>query len=155
MCGIVGYVGPQNPLDVVLEGLRRLEYRGYDSAGGAVRAGAGELATAKKAGKLANLEKLLGEQPLPSATLGIGHTRWATHGGPTDRNAHPHLSADGAVAVVHNGIIENFAALRAECEAAGVEFASETDTEVTAHLLAAAYAAAPEGPGRLAEAMRM
>src|SRR3954471_20766384 len=154
MCGIVGYVGPQDALDVVLEGLRRLEYRGYDSAGVAVRTGAAELATAKKAGKLANLEKMLVEHPLPPATLGIGHTRWATHGGPTDRNAHPHLSADGSVAVIHNGIIENFATLRAECETEGIEFSSETDTEVAAHLLAAAYAATPEGPGRLAEAMR-
>jgi glucosamine--fructose-6-phosphate aminotransferase (isomerizing) len=153
MCGIVGYVGPQNALDVVLEGLRRLEYRGYDSAGVAVLAD-GVMATAKKAGKLANLEKVLVDQPLPATTIGIGHTRWATHGGPTDRNAHPHLSADGKVAVIHNGIIENFAALRAECEAAGVEFSSETDTEVTAHLLAMAYAETPEGPGRLAEAMR-
>jgi glucosamine--fructose-6-phosphate aminotransferase (isomerizing) len=157
MCGIVGYVGPQDALDVVLEGLRRLEYRGYDSSGVALRVGdaaAGSLATAKKAGKLANLEKLLADQPLPEATVGIGHTRWATHGGPTDRNAHPHLSADGTVAVIHNGIIENFAALRAECEAAGVEFTSETDTEVVAHLLAAAYREVPEGEGRLAAALR-
>jgi glucosamine--fructose-6-phosphate aminotransferase (isomerizing) len=154
MCGIVGYVGPKDARDVVLEGLRRLEYRGYDSAGIAVVAD-GQLSSAKKAGKLANLEKLLADQPLPAATVGIGHTRWATHGGPTDRNAHPHLSADGTVAVIHNGIIENFAALRAECESAGVEFTSETDTEVAAHLLAAAYAAAPEGQGRLAEAMRV
>ena len=153
MCGIVGYVGPQDARDVVLEGLRRLEYRGYDSAGIAVVAG-GELTSAKKAGKLANLEKVLAEHPLPPATVAIGHTRWATHGGPTDRNAHPHLSADGSVAVIHNGIIENFAALRAECERNGVEFASDTDTEVAAHLLAAEYAATPEGPGRLAEALR-
>src|SRR3954451_10682633 len=153
MCGIVGYVGPQDARDVVLEGLRRLEYRGYDSAGIAVVAD-GTLSAAKKSGKLANLEKVLAERPLPAATVGIGHTRWATHGGPTDRNAHPHLSADGTVAVIHNGIIENFAALRAECESAGVEFRSETDTEVAAHLLSAAYEAAPEGEGRLAEAMR-
>ncbi|SNR98883.1 glutamine--fructose-6-phosphate transaminase [Geodermatophilus pulveris] len=153
MCGIVGYVGPQNALDVVLEGLRRLEYRGYDSAGVAVLAGGGQ-ATAKKAGKLANLEKDLADSPLPESTIGIGHTRWATHGGPTDRNAHPHVSADGRVAVIHNGIIENFAALRAECEAAGVEFTSETDTEVAAHLLARVYDETPPGPGRLAEAMR-
>ena len=153
MCGIVGYVGPQDARDVVVEGLRRLEYRGYDSAGIAVVAD-GQLSSAKKAGKLANLEKVLAEHPLPAATIGIGHTRWATHGGPTDRNAHPHLSADGTVAVIHNGIIENFAALRAECEAQGVEFTSETDTEVAAHLLAAAYADAPESEGRLAEAMR-
>jgi glucosamine--fructose-6-phosphate aminotransferase (isomerizing) len=154
MCGIVGYVGPQDARDVVLEALRRLEYRGYDSAGVAVLAD-GELATAKKAGKLANLEKELADRPLPPAGTGIGHTRWATHGGPTDRNAHPHVSADGSVAVIHNGIIENFASLRRELEAAGVEFASETDTEVAAHLIAAAYRAAPEGPGRLAEAMRV
>jgi glucosamine--fructose-6-phosphate aminotransferase (isomerizing) len=158
VCGIVGYVGPQDALGVVLDGLRRLEYRGYDSAGVAVLVqddgGQPRLQVAKKAGKLANLEKVLAEEPLPPATLGLGHTRWATHGGPTDRNAHPHLSAAGEVAVVHNGIIENFAALRAECEAAGVEFASETDTEVVAHLLAAAYRELPEGPGRLAEAMR-
>jgi glucosamine--fructose-6-phosphate aminotransferase (isomerizing) len=153
MCGIVGYVGPQNALDVVLEGLRRLEYRGYDSAGVAVLAD-GELSFAKKAGKVANLEKELAERALPPATIGIGHTRWATHGGPTDRNAHPHLSADGTVAVIHNGIIENFAALRTEVEATGVEFASETDTEVVAHLLAAVYPTLPEGEGRLAEAMR-
>ena len=153
MCGIVGYVGPRNSLDVVLEGLRRLEYRGYDSAGVAVLAD-GRQATAKKAGKLANLEKVLADSPLPESTIGIGHTRWATHGGPTDRNAHPHLSADGKVAVIHNGIIENFAVLRAECEAAGLEFTSETDTEVAAHLLARVYAGTPEGPGRLAEAMR-
>ncbi|RBY91644.1 glutamine--fructose-6-phosphate transaminase (isomerizing) [Blastococcus sp. TBT05-19] len=153
MCGIVGYVGPQGALDVVLEGLRRLEYRGYDSAGVALLSD-GELSTAKKAGKLANLEKELAEQPLPAATIGIGHTRWATHGGPTDRNAHPHVSADRSVAVIHNGIIENFAALRAECETAGVEFTSETDTEVVAHLLAAVYRDTPEGEGRFAEAMR-
>jgi glutamine---fructose-6-phosphate transaminase (isomerizing) len=153
MCGIVGYVGPQDSLDVVLEGLRRLEYRGYDSAGVAVLAD-GRLTTAKKAGKLANLEKALADVALPASTIGIGHTRWATHGGPTDRNAHPHVSADGRVAVIHNGIIENFAALRAECEAAGVEFRSETDTEVVAHLLAAAYTGTPAGPDRLAEAMR-
>jgi glucosamine--fructose-6-phosphate aminotransferase (isomerizing) len=154
MCGIVGYVGPKDARDVVLEGLRRLEYRGYDSAGIAVVAD-GELSAAKKAGKLANLEKQLADTPLPAATIGIGHTRWATHGGPTDRNAHPHLSTDGSVAVIHNGIIENFAVLRSECERNGVEFISETDTEVAAHLLTAAYAEAPEGTGRLAEAMRV
>src|SRR4051812_26990844 len=124
MCGIVGYVGPKDAREVVIEGLRRLEYRGYDSAGVAGAAGA-RLSTAKKAGKLANLEKVLAEHPLPQATIGIGHTRWATHGGPTDRNAHPHLSADGSVAVIHNGIIENFAELRAEIEATGIEFDSE------------------------------
>jgi len=150
MCGIVGYVGGKPALDVVLEGLRRLEYRGYDSAGVAVLAG-GVLNGRKKAGKLANLEKELGERPLPAATVGLGHTRWATHGGPTDANAHPHFDTAGKVAVVHNGIIENFAALRAELTSSGVELRSETDTEVVAHLLGAEMAA---GAGSLAEAMR-
>jgi glutamine---fructose-6-phosphate transaminase (isomerizing) len=135
MCGIVGYVGEKQALEVVVDGLRRLEYRGYDSAGVAVVAD-GLLDTRKKAGKLANLETLLGSDPLAQSTIGIGHTRWATHGGPTDTNAHPHVSEDGKVAVIHNGIIENFAELRAELTAAGVTLRSETDTEVVAHLLA-------------------
>ena len=134
MCGIVGYVGKQSAQDVVIEGLRRLEYRGYDSAGVALVAD-GEIASAKKAGKLANLEAELAANPLSESDTGIGHTRWATHGGPTDANAHPHLSASGRVALVHNGIIENFAALKAELETAGVELKSETDTEVVAQLL--------------------
>ncbi len=121
-------------------GLKRLEYRGYDSAGVAlVVPGAGELATAKKAGKLGNLAGALTEHPLPEATAAIGHTRWATHGAPNDVNAHPHVSADGKLAVIHNGIVENFVELRAEVEAAGVTMRSETDTEVVAHLLSAAY----------------
>src|SRR5690348_7049672 len=158
MCGIVGYVGPQDALDVVLEGLRRLEYRGYDSAGVAVVSD-GQLARAKKAGKLANLEKELADRPLPPSTIGIGHTRWATHGGPTDRNAHPHVSADGTVAVIHNGIVENFARLREELEACGTEFLSETDTECVAHLLrreldAPEVQALTGGGAALAEAMR-
>jgi glucosamine--fructose-6-phosphate aminotransferase (isomerizing) len=134
MCGIVGYVGEQSALDVVIEGLRRLEYRGYDSAGVALIA-AGKLETEKRAGKLANLEAALAEHPMPAATTGIGHTRWATHGAPTDRNAHPHVDCTGSVAVIHNGIIENFATLRTELEERGHELASETDTEVVAHLL--------------------
>ena len=150
MCGIVGYVGEKQALEVVVEGLRRLEYRGYDSAGVAVITG-DRLETRKKAGKLANLESLLGEDPLEAATLGIGHTRWATHGGPTDSNAHPHVSEDGRVAVIHNGIIENFAELRDELTEAGVTLSSETDTEVVAHLLAAEL---PLAGGDLAEAMR-
>ncbi|MFM7598019.1 MAG: glutamine--fructose-6-phosphate transaminase (isomerizing), partial [Actinomycetota bacterium] len=150
MCGIVGYVGEKQALEVVVEGLRRLEYRGYDSAGVAVITG-DRLETRKKAGKLANLESLLGEDPLEAATLGIGHTRWATHGGPTDSNAHPHVSEDGRVAVIHNGIIENFAELRDELTQAGVALSSETDTEVVAHLLAAEL---PLAGGDLAEAMR-
>ncbi|MFJ8044400.1 glutamine--fructose-6-phosphate aminotransferase, partial [Kitasatospora sp. NPDC096147] len=113
MCGIVGYTGGRAALDVVLDGLERLEYRGYDSAGVTVRTAAG-LATGKRAGKLVNLRKALADEPLPEAPVGIGHTRWATHGGPSDANAHPHLDDGGRVAVVHNGIIENFAVLRAE-----------------------------------------
>ncbi|MFJ2648736.1 glutamine--fructose-6-phosphate transaminase (isomerizing) [Streptomyces sp. NPDC087420] len=149
MCGIVGYVGGQSALDVVIAGLKRLEYRGYDSAGVAVLADGG-LATSKKAGKLVNLEKSLAEQPLPSGATGIGHTRWATHGGPTDLNAHPHLDNAGRVAVVHNGIIENFAALRAELTDRGHGLESETDTEVVAHLLAEAFSAC----GDLADSLR-
>ncbi|MEU7399905.1 MULTISPECIES: glutamine--fructose-6-phosphate transaminase (isomerizing) [Streptomyces] len=149
MCGIVGYVGPQSALDVVMAGLKRLEYRGYDSAGVAVLADGG-LATAKRAGKLVNLDKELSEHPLPSAATGIGHTRWATHGGPTDANAHPHLDNAGRVAVVHNGIIENFARLRAELAERGHGLVSETDTEVVAHLLAEEYSAHAD----LAESMR-
>ncbi|MET7674193.1 glutamine--fructose-6-phosphate transaminase (isomerizing) [Streptomyces seoulensis] len=150
MCGIVGYVGARSALDVVMAGLKRLEYRGYDSAGVAVLADGG-LATAKRAGKLVNLEKELAEHPLPAGTTGIGHTRWATHGGPTDANAHPHLDNAGRVAVVHNGIIENFAALRAELAERGHDLASETDTEVVAHLLAEEFSASAD----LAEAMRL
>ena len=134
MCGIVGYVGTQQAQDVVIEGLRRLEYRGYDSAGVALVTD-GTIAHDKRAGKLANLEKALGETALPGATTGIGHTRWATHGAPNDPNAHPHLGRTGRVALVHNGIIENFAQLRTELEAAGHDLLSETDTEVAAHLL--------------------
>jgi glucosamine--fructose-6-phosphate aminotransferase (isomerizing) len=137
MCGIVGYVGHRSALDVVMGGLRRLEYRGYDSGGVAlVDTDSGTVAWAKKAGKLVNLDGVLAEQEMPASTTGIGHTRWATHGAPNDRNAHPHLSADGRVAVVHNGIIENFAELRAELEASGHEMRSDTDTEVVVHLVA-------------------
>jgi glutamine---fructose-6-phosphate transaminase (isomerizing) len=134
MCGIVGYVGDRSAQDVVIDGLRRLEYRGYDSAGIALIAD-GKLAVDKRAGKLANLEKAIAGTPLPASTTGIGHTRWATHGGPTDGNAHPHVGRTGRVAVVHNGIIENFAELRASLETDGHEFTSQTDTEVAAHLL--------------------
>ncbi len=150
MCGIVGYVGEKQALEVVVAGLRRLEYRGYDSAGVAVISD-GRLEVRKKAGKLVNLENLLGEDPLPRSTTGIGHTRWATHGGPTDRNAHPHVSEDQQVAVIHNGIIENFAELRDELQAAGVHLSSETDTEVVAHLLSLAL---PAVGFNLVEAMR-
>ncbi|MGW6720421.1 glutamine--fructose-6-phosphate transaminase (isomerizing) [Streptomyces sp. NPDC054995] len=149
MCGIVGYVGMQSAQDVVVAGLKRLEYRGYDSAGIAVLADGG-LAAAKKAGKLVNLEKELGARPMPAGRTGIGHTRWATHGAPTDVNAHPHLDNAGRVAVVHNGIIENFAALRRELTGRGHALESETDTEVVGHLLAEAFSAG----GDLADAMR-
>jgi glucosamine--fructose-6-phosphate aminotransferase (isomerizing) len=161
MCGIVGYVGSQSALDVVVEGLARLEYRGYDSAGTAVSSD-GKLSVTKRAGKLVNLRDALagtlppggaqddgygGDDPSHS---GIGHTRWATHGPPNDRNAHPHVDCTGAVAVVHNGIIENFAALRLELERRGHELSSDTDTETVAHLLEEEVA---KGAG-LTEAMR-
>src|SRR5690606_17476725 len=150
MCGIVGYAGKQSALDVVLGGLRRLEYRGYDSAGVAVLAD-GKLLSDKRAGKLSALTDVLDRTPLPVGRVGIGHTRWATHGGPTDDNAHPHLDCTGAVAVIHNGIIENFAQLRAELAERGHRFGSETDTEAVAHLLEEEAAR----PGvDLAEAMR-
>ena len=134
MCGIVGYVGARPAQDIVIDGLRRLEYRGYDSAGIALLEG-GAVRVEKRAGKLANLDKALSVNPLPPATTGIGHTRWATHGPPTDRNAHPHVDCHGRVAVIHNGIIENFASLRAGLEQRGHELASDTDTEAVAHLL--------------------
>ena len=141
MCGIVGYVGPRESQDILLSGLARLEYRGYDSAGIAVIDGAGDLHAAKKAGKLARLREQLEVAPIPAGTTGIGHTRWATHGGPTDLNAHPHLADDDRLAVIHNGIIENFAELRSELLAQGYAFRSETDTEVAAVLLGREYRA--------------
>jgi len=133
MCGIVGYTGPRSATTPLIEGLRRLEYRGYDSAGIALGT-SGNLFVEKRAGKLANLEGALPSE-LPTATSGIGHTRWATHGGPTDRNAHPHLDNEGKLAVIHNGIIENYAELKAELQGSGHTFHSDTDTESVAHLL--------------------
>ena len=142
MCGIVGYVGPVSDgtaLDVVMEGLARLEYRGYDSAGVAVIDG-DHVAVRKRSGKLVNLQDAIAATPLPMTATAIGHTRWATHGGPTDGNAHPHLGgAAGRLALIHNGIIENFHALKTGLLAEGAAFASETDTEVAAHLLSRAY----------------
>jgi len=136
MCGIVGYVGPKSTVDVLISGLRRLEYRGYDSAGVSIVAG-GHLETRKKAGKLGNLEAEIESHPLPVAHIGIGHTRWATHGAPTDQNAHPHLGGPTSkLSLIHNGIIENFAELKAEAISHGAQFASETDSEVAAHLIA-------------------
>ena len=146
MCGIVGYVGPRSAQDVLVHGLRRLEYRGYDSAGLAV-AHNGSVAVSKAEGKLDRLLARLEQSPLPGRS-GIGHTRWATHGAPSDRNAHPHSDAAGDFVVVHNGIVENFRPLRSELESKGVEFRSETDTEVLAHLLALEY------DGDLKEAVR-
>ncbi|NMD46233.1 MAG: glutamine--fructose-6-phosphate aminotransferase, partial [Propionibacterium sp.] len=149
MCGIIGYVGPRDASKVVVEGLRRMEYRGYDSAGVAVIAD-GAIDFRKKAGKISNLDAEIAGDPLADTGIGIGHTRWATHGGPTDYNAHPHVSANGRVALIHNGIIENFAPLRSELEAQGVVFRSETDTEVAAQLLGKAV----EDGTDLADAMR-
>lgn len=141
MCGIVGYVGQRPAREVVVEALRRMEYRGYDSAGIAVVDGVGQLTIRRRAGRLANLEADLADTDpaLLVGGTGLGHTRWATHGRPTDQNAHPHRDAASQFAVVHNGIIENFTALRDELEREGVEFTSETDTEATVHLLARAY----------------
>lgn len=151
MCGIVGYTGQDSALSPVLEGLRRLEYRGYDSAGIAIPLATGApLWVEKRAGKLGNLEEILGPD-VPKTHSGIGHTRWATHGGPTDVNAHPHLDGEGKLALIHNGIIENYVELRAELEARGHVFKSETDTESVVFLLSDARKA---HGGDLAAAMR-
>ena len=150
MCGIVGYTGKNSALKPVVDGLRRLEYRGYDSAGIALPTEIGKpLFIEKRAGKLKNLEEALAKTP--NSTSGIGHTRWATHGGPTDTNAHPHLDNDGKLALIHNGIIENYVQLRAELEKRGHKFKSETDTESVVHLLSDAR---KENKGDLAAAMR-
>ena len=147
MCGIVGYVGHEPAKDVLIEGLRRLEYRGYDSAGIAIPNHAGSIDVVRRSGKVESLAQAVVEHELPG-TCGIGHTRWATHGEPSEGNAHPHRDCTGKIAVVHNGIIENFVQLRDELQAEGHVFASETDTEVVAHLLEKFYA------GDLVEAMR-
>lgn len=159
MCGIVGFVGTPSAsgreyyaLEVVLEGMRRLEYRGYDSAGVAVLAN-GEINFRKKAGKVSALEQELEKSPMPDSVLGIGHTRWATHGGPTDANAHPHVVDNGRLAVVHNGIIENFAELKSELVAQGHNFVSDTDTEVAAVLLGSILAG--DAQGNLTRAMQL
>jgi len=138
MCGIVGYVGHRIATPMLIDGLKRLEYRGYDSAGVAIMNGTG-VVTRKAAGKIARLEAAIAADP-PQGTLGIAHTRWATHGPPTERNAHPHMSQDGTIAVVHNGIVENATALKAGLESRGYVFNSDTDTEVLAHLVQEAYA---------------
>jgi glucosamine--fructose-6-phosphate aminotransferase (isomerizing) len=150
MCGIVGYTGNNSAVTPVIEGLRRLEYRGYDSAGIAIPTQIGKpLFIKKRSGKLKNLEEALGKTPTTSS--GIGHTRWATHGGPTDTNAHPHLDNEGNLALIHNGIIENYEQLRSELEKRGHKFKSETDTESVVHLLSEAR---KENNGDLAAAMR-
>ena len=155
MCGIIGYTGAEQVLDILVGGLATLEYRGYDSAGVAVVAGNGtpRVRVIKRAGKLSNLRETL-EGTWLEGTTGIGHTRWATHGEPNDRNAHPHQDADGDLAIIHNGIFENFAELKAELSAAGHEFQSDTDTEVIAHLIGATYDGQSEGPEALAGAVR-
>src|SRR6202167_2005671 len=134
MCGIVGYVGPKDVVSVILEGLRRLEYRGYDSAGIAVGSAGHGLELRRAPGKLRNLEEVIRQHPL-KGTYGIGHTRWATHGRPTEENAHPHRDCTGRIVVVHNGIVENYLELKRELAAEGHKFVTETDTEIIAHLI--------------------
>jgi glucosamine--fructose-6-phosphate aminotransferase (isomerizing) len=146
MCGIMGYIGPRQAAPILLDGLRKLEYRGYDSAGIAVAAD-GRIEVMKSSGKLARLAEQVAARP-PSGTVGIGHTRWATHGQPTDQNAHPHTDESGRFVVIHNGIIENFLRLREELVGGGHQFSSETDTEVLAHLIEEEY------QGDIAEATR-
>ena len=145
VCGIMGYVGPHEAAPIIMDGLRRLEYRGYDSAGVAVANGSIDVRKAE--GKIVNLENRLEDEPL-AGTIGIGHTRWATHGVPSDLNAHPHTDPTGEFVVVHNGIIENFQALREDLEAGGAVLTSQTDTEILAHLIAEEYT------GDLAAAVR-
>ena len=157
MCGIVGYVGPKKVVPVIIEGLRRLEYRGYDSAGIAVGSpGSDKLAVSRAPGKLNNLEEVLRDHPL-EGTFGIGHTRWATHGRPTEENAHPHRDCTGRIVVVHNGIVENYLALKHELVAQGHRFVTETDTEIIAHLIEQVQkdAAAEGAPICLESALRL
>src|ERR1043165_1276284 len=134
MCGIVGYIGPRRAVPIILEGLKRLEYRGYDSAGLAVYCDDEQLAVRRAKGKLRNMEQAIQLSPV-DVVFGIGHTRWATHGRPTEENAHPHRDCKGNVVVVHNGIVENYLALKARLQSEGHEFKTETDTEVIAHLV--------------------
>src|SRR5215470_7616593 len=133
MCGIFGYIGARNAVEILLDGLRRLEYRGYDSAGLAIQTPRG-LEVRRRAGRIDHLDRLVATEPL-EGTVGLGHTRWATHGRPADHNAHPHRDCSGDLAVVHNGILENYLELKAALEAQGHRFTSETDTEIVAHLV--------------------
>src|SRR4029078_8851854 len=137
MCGIVGYVGPKEATPLLVSGLRKLEYRGYDSAGLAVADGV-RMQGVRWRGQLSGLEEMVAKEP-PPGSVGIGHTRWATHGRPSEINAHPHSDASGRIAVVHNGIVENYSALRKEMQSRGVKFLSETDTEVAAKLIGELY----------------
>ncbi|MBV9334181.1 MAG: glutamine--fructose-6-phosphate aminotransferase, partial [Candidatus Eremiobacteraeota bacterium] len=139
MCGIVGYIGRRDSVPIIMDALQRLEYRGYDSAGIAVIDAGGSLAGSKAEGKLSRLAERLNNGEALSGVVGVGHTRWATHGAPSDVNAHPHVDCRGRIAVVHNGIIENYAALRARLLELGHVFSSETDTEVLAHLIELHY----------------
>ncbi len=150
MCGIVGYIGPQDPVEVIVEGLRRLEYRGYDSAGVAVVGDNGEIAIRRAEGKLRDLEKVIATNPL-SGSYGLGHTRWATHGRPSEENAHPHRDCSGRLVVIHNGIIENYLELKRELESKGHEFVTETDTEIVAHAIEDSY---NNGAANLPDAFR-
>jgi glutamine---fructose-6-phosphate transaminase (isomerizing) len=149
MCGIVGYIGGKSAVGIIVEGLKRLEYRGYDSAGVAVLGANGTLEVRRAAGRMKVLEGILRERPL-AGTLGIGHTRWATHGRPSDDNAHPHRDCTGSLVVVHNGILENYLEIKERLLAEGHVFKSETDTEVLAHLIEHHLAAA----GRLERAVK-
>src|SRR3984885_15826253 len=151
MCGIVGYIGAHRAVPIILEGLKRLEYRGYDSAGIAVFCADGKLGIRRAQGKLRNLEDVIRIDPV-DGSFGIGHTRWATHGRPTEENAHPHRDCTGNLVVVHNGIVENYLALKKELTEAGHKFVTETDTEIIAHLIEEELKQSPKAP--LEEAVR-
>ncbi|TDI48940.1 MAG: glutamine--fructose-6-phosphate transaminase (isomerizing) [Acidobacteria bacterium] len=150
MCGIVGYIGPQDPVKVIVEGLRRLEYRGYDSAGIAVVGEDCEISIRRASGRLRDLEKVIAARPL-AGSYGLGHTRWATHGRPSEENAHPHRDCSGRLVVIHNGIIENYLDLKRDLESKGHKFVTETDTEIVAHAIEEAY---KNGAADLPEAFR-
>ncbi len=155
MCGIVGYIGKRQASPILLDGLSRLEYRGYDSAGIALLNASPDVTIIKRAGRIANLREAVGELN-PSGNTGISHTRWATHGAPTDENAHPHRDQSGKLVLVHNGVIENYQTLRDQLIAQGDTFESQTDTEVLAHLIGRYFEALDEsdGPARLRQALQ-